>query len=144
MLVTSQDFLSFPHCFKQFSSQGHVVKSLKAKGGTDCGYKSMHQFLTFQRPFFKHALFLCVCCSSLLKTLWKKKKLLVTSSFSFSYSVFYLFNELSAIKKNMKLSSANSVGLVESITLFVWERIKCIVPFPPTLHHFLKKCAHIE
>ena len=101
-LVTSQHFLCFPHCLKKISSQSRVVKSLKAKGGTDCGYKSMHQFLTFQHPFLKQALFLPVCCSSLLKTLWKNKKLQVTSSFSFSHSVFYLFNELSAISKNKK------------------------------------------
>ena len=74
MLVTSQHmhFLLFPHCFQKISSQGRVVKCLKAKGGTDCGYKSMHQFLTFQRPFLKQALFLRVCCSSLLKTLEKE------------------------------------------------------------------------
>ena len=34
---------------------------------------------------------------SLLKTLWEKEKLLVTSSFSFSHSVFYPFGWLSAI-----------------------------------------------
>ena len=38
-----------------------------------------------------------VCSTSLLKTLWEKEKLLVTSNFSFSRSVFYLFGELSAI-----------------------------------------------
>ena len=32
--------------------------------------------------------FLCVCCISLLKTLWKKEKLLVTSNFSFSPQCF--------------------------------------------------------
>ena len=73
MLVTSQHFLCLPLSFQKFSSQGRVVKSLKAKGGTNCGYKSMHQFLTFQRPYLKQALFLRVCSSSLLKTLWKKK-----------------------------------------------------------------------
>ena len=41
--------------------------------------------------------FLRVCSRSLLKTLWKKEKLLVTSYFFFSHSVFYLFRELSAI-----------------------------------------------
>ena len=35
--------------------------------------------------------------TSLLKTLWEKEKLLVTSNFSFSHSVFYPFGELSAI-----------------------------------------------
>ena len=41
--------------------------------------------------------FLCVCSTSLLKTLWEKEKLLVTSNFSFSHSIFYLSGELSAI-----------------------------------------------
>ena len=73
MLVTSQHFLRFPHCFNKISSQGRVVKSLKAKEGTDSDYKSVHQFLTFQRPFLKQALFLRVCCSSILKTLEKEE-----------------------------------------------------------------------
>ena len=41
--------------------------------------------------------FLCVGSTSLLKTLWEKEKLLVTSNFSFSHSVFYPFGEFSAI-----------------------------------------------
>ena len=32
-----------------------------------------------------------------MKTLWEKEKLLITSNFSFSYSVFYLFGEVSSI-----------------------------------------------
>ena len=35
--------------------------------------------------------------TSLLKTLWEKEKLLATSTFSFSHSVFYPFGYLSAI-----------------------------------------------
>ena len=41
--------------------------------------------------------FLCACSTSLLKTLWKMEKLIVTSNFSFSHSFFYPFRELSAI-----------------------------------------------
>ena len=41
--------------------------------------------------------FLPVCRTSLLKTLWEKEKLLVTSNFSFSHCVFYPLGELSAI-----------------------------------------------
>ena len=48
-------------------------------------------------PFPNKPWFLHVCSTSLLKTLWEKKKLLVTSNFSFSYHVFYPFAELSAI-----------------------------------------------
>ena len=38
-----------------------------------------------------------------LKTLWEKEKLLVTSNFSFSHSVFYPFRELSAIFIKFKI-----------------------------------------
>ena len=41
--------------------------------------------------------FLRVCSESLLKTLWEKDELLVTSSLSFSHNVFYLFGKRSAI-----------------------------------------------
>ena len=53
--------------------------------------------------------FLSVCSASLLKTLREKEKLLETSNFSFSYSVFYL-----SPSSNTKLSSANSFSLEES------------------------------
>ena len=64
-------------------------------------------------------LFLCVCSSSLLKTLRKKGKLLVTSKFSVTHSVCFHFGELSAILSNSKLSSANSF-----LKVVVWERVK--------------------
>ena len=48
-------------------------------------------------PFPNKPWFLRVCCTSLLKTLWDKEKLLITSNFSFSHSVFYSFRVLSAI-----------------------------------------------
>ena len=48
-------------------------------------------------PFPNKPWFLRVCSTSLLKTLWEKDKLLVTSNFSFSHRVFYLFGKLSAI-----------------------------------------------
>ena len=50
----------------------------------------------------KHWL-LRVCSTSLLKTLWEKEKLLVTSNFSFSHSVFNPFGELSAIFIKFKI-----------------------------------------
>ena len=48
-------------------------------------------------PFPNKPVFLCVCSTNLLQTLWEKEKLLVMSNFSFSYSVFYPFEELSGI-----------------------------------------------
>ena len=41
--------------------------------------------------------FLRVCSTSLSITLWEKEKLLITSNFSFSHSVFYPFGVLHAI-----------------------------------------------
>ena len=54
-------------------------------------------FLLWFNPFPNKPWFLPVCSISLLKTLWEKEKLLVTSNFSFSHSVFYSFWELFAI-----------------------------------------------
>ena len=64
-----------------------------------------------------------VCSTSLLKTLWEKEKLLVTSNFSFSHSVSYPFGELSAIFIILKFSSANSFSLEES-KICRWESVK--------------------
>ena len=47
--------------------------------------------------------FLRVCSTSLLKTLWEKEKLLVTSNFPFTHSVFYCLRELSAIFVKFKI-----------------------------------------
>ena len=49
------------------------------------------------KPFPNKPLFLRVCSTSLLKTLWEKEKLLITSNFSFSHSIFFPFGELSAV-----------------------------------------------
>ena len=54
-------------------------------------------------PFPNKPRFLRVCSTSLLKTLWEKKKLLVTSNFSLSHSVFFSFGELSAIFIKIKI-----------------------------------------
>ena len=44
-------------------------------------------------PFPNKPLFLSVCGTRLLKTLWEKEKLLVTSNFPFSHSVFHPFGD---------------------------------------------------
>ena len=55
------------------------------------------EFLLSINLFPNKPWFLRVCSASLLKTRWEKEKLLVTSNFSFSHSVFYLFQKLSVI-----------------------------------------------
>ena len=60
-------------------------------------------FLSYQRkiaplnPFPNKPWFLRVCSTSLLKTWWEKKKLLVRSNFFFSHCVLYPFRELFTI-----------------------------------------------
>ena len=48
-------------------------------------------------------LFLGICCTGLLKTLWEKEKFLIISNFSFSHIVFYSFGELSIIFIKLKI-----------------------------------------
>ena len=50
-------------------------------------------------PFPNKLWFLRVCSTSLLKTLREKEKLLVTGNFSFSQSVFYMFQKLSKLNE---------------------------------------------
>ena len=63
-------------------------------------------------PFPNKPLVLRVYRTSLLKTPWEQEKLLETSNFSFSQSVFYPFP---AFTRNSKLSSANSSSLESKI-----------------------------
>ena len=59
--------------------------------------------LNLFNPFPHNDTFWSPLEASLLKTLWEKEKLLVTSNFSFTYSVFYPFREVSAIFIKVKI-----------------------------------------
>ena len=66
-------------------------------------FRKVHDYVVITvHPFPNKPWFLCVCCSSLLKTLWKKEKLLIMSNFTFSHSVFYPFGGLSVIFMEFK------------------------------------------
>ena len=56
-----------------------------------------HRRIPTINPFSNNPWFLRVCSTILLKTLCEKEKLLVTSNFSFSHSVFCRSGELSGI-----------------------------------------------
>ena len=83
------------------------------------------KFFVFERvnPFPNKPWFLRVCNASLLKTLRKKEKLLVTSNLSFSYSVFDLFRELSAILHQNWNSHLQALWLWEGLKFVVLERV---------------------
>ena len=62
-----------------------------AEGEAARSYNFNTGMYILRKPFRNKPLFLRVGRINLLKTLWEKEKLLVTSNFSFSYSVFHSF-----------------------------------------------------
>ena len=71
-----------------------------------------------------------VCSTSLLKTLREKEKLLVTSNFSFSHSVFYPchFHQI----QNCRLQT---LSFWKSLKFIIRERVKKKV-IPSSINHF--------
>ena len=66
-----------------------------------------------------------VSALSLLKTLWEKEKLLVTSNFSVSHSVFYLFRELCNTFVKIEIHGClQNLSVWKSLKFVVWERVK--------------------
>ena len=75
---------------KRYSNQGIIFyreENIVGKRG-NAGYQHFQKLLTTEPPGR---------ATSLLKTLWKKEKLLVMSNFSFSHNVLYPFAEVSVI-----------------------------------------------
>ena len=77
----------------------------------------------FLIPFPKKPWFSRVFCTSPLKTLLEMEKLLITSNFSFSHSVFYPFGELSSILNKLKIVVCKHF-LFRGV--YVWERVNLI------------------
>ena len=93
----NQSFLLFLQCFlpshKQFSIFNIHLQILWTWTSPKFCHWYLVKLLTWSwvvkdNPLPNKPLFLRVCSTSLLKTLWEKEKLLVTSNFSFSHSVF--------------------------------------------------------
>ena len=63
----------------------------------------MYSYAKVLNPFPNKPWFLRVCKTSLLETLREKEKLLVTSNFSFSNSIFYPFGKLSTIFTELEI-----------------------------------------
>ena len=91
------------------------------------------QYGVLVNPFPNKPGFLCVCSTSLLKTLWEKEKLLITSDFSFSHSVFYPFRrtlchfhkiqncrlQTFSVWKSLKLSFGKGLILYHTIIILI-------------------------
>ena len=95
IIVTST--FSFFNCFSK--AVRYRIKRYRVKLAPIDSFLQHDNLKPFpNKPWFSH-----VCSSSLLKTQWEKEKLLATSNFSFSHSIFYLFKELSAIFIKFKI-----------------------------------------
>ena len=75
-------------------------------------------------PFPNKPWFLCVCSASLLKTLWEKDKLLVTSNLSFSPRCFLPVWRTFCHFHQIWNCSLRTLSLWKSSELVVWERVK--------------------
>ena len=115
-----QHFLLFLQGFLKSSFSGSLKLGIGFSRGSLDYCPIMHmtikevQARVSLNPFPYNPWFLRICSTALLKTPWEKEKLLVTSNFSSSHSVFYPFEEPSGILLKFKFSSANSFSLEES------------------------------
>ena len=87
-------------------------------------------YISLFYPFPKKPWFSRVCSTSLLKTLCEKEKLLVkllmTSNFSFSHTVFNPLEYILPIPSNFQLTSANSLALEQSKSLHIKRTSLCV------------------
>ena len=65
-----------------------------------------------------------VSAVQVLKTMWEKEKLLMTSNFSFSHTVFYPFDKLSTIFIKLKIVVCKLFQFGRVLKTVVWERVK--------------------
>ena len=80
-------------------------------------------FIGLFNPYPNKFLCLCVCCTSVLKTPWEKEKLLVTSNFSFSLSVFLPFWRTHCHFYRIKNCRLQTLSVWKSLNFVVWERV---------------------
>ena len=105
----NKQFLLFPQCFLPFQRTVHHFHQIQnCRLQTLSIWKSL-KFVVWEKlnPFPNKPWFLHVCCTSILKKLWKTEKLLLMSNFSFSPSVFYLYGQLSAIYVKLEIVICN-------------------------------------
>ena len=64
---------------------------------------------------------------SFVQVFWKhgkKEKLLITTNFSFSHSVFYPYGKISAIFIKFEIDMCKTLSVWKSLEFVVWERVK--------------------
>ena len=100
-----------------------MLLSLWGKERTMLPWVSPTQETLLHNPFLNNPWFLRVCSTSPLITLLKKEKLLITSNFSFSHSVFYPLGELPAIFIRFKVVVCKLFRFGKLLKFVIWERV---------------------
>ena len=97
-IAYNKQFLLFSQCFLPCMALSfHFKCTLKCCLQLVSIWTSLKFWLSGNGLTLSQTRFLCVFHASLLKTMSEKEKLLVTSNFFFSNSVFYSFEELSTL-----------------------------------------------
>ena len=87
---------NFSNCFLQMYGK-NFISLLPLQPAFILQRKTFFKRKIAFNPFPNKPLFLPVCSTSLLKTLWEMEKLLPNSNFYFFHIHFYSFGELSAV-----------------------------------------------
>ena len=94
-------------------------KEIRVQGPSSSSNKSPWFFNSFpNKPWF-----LRVCSTRLLKTLWEKEKLLVTSNFSFSPQCFLPFSRTFRHFHQYQIVVCKTFSAWKSLIFVVWERV---------------------
>ena len=111
--------LNCHHLVNQFPG-GKLLNQTKLKAFAEDILNVTKMIMSVFNPFPNKPWFLRICSASCLKTLWGKEKLLATSNFSFSHSIFYPFRELSAIliKFEIVVCKLSNFGISPFPTMF--------------------------
>ena len=88
-----------------------------------CNVKTMYAKNAMLNPFPNKPWFSHVCWKSLLKTLWEKKKLLVTSNFFFSQCFLPILRTFCNFHQTYNCC-LQTLSIWKSLEFNVWERVK--------------------
>ena len=119
-------YISAMHLFICFLVTDFICKKKKTQKSIEycTGYNNITEIMF--NPFPNKPWLLCVCRTSLSKTLWEKEKLLITSNFSFSHSVFYPIEELFTIFIEFKIVVCKLFQFGEAENLSFGKGLNCV------------------
>ena len=122
MLYSNQHFLPSQPCFPPVYNWKTLFKSHFCWLLSTTIFILNDNRLNLSQTIANKPWFLRVCSTSLLKTLWEEENLLVTSNFSFSRSVFHLFEEPSAIFNKNEIVVCK-LSIWTSLKFVVWKEL---------------------